>query len=158
MQLLAIILVSAVVFMVAYRLYGGLLVRLLKLDDAHETPAITMRDDVDYAPIEKKFLLSQHFSAIAAAGPIVGPILAGVMFGWVPALIWIVVGCIFIGGVHDFMSLVASIRHGARSIAEVVHQYMNRRCYLLFLTFIWVALVYIIVAFTDIVAASVARN
>jgi carbon starvation protein len=154
MQLLAIVIVCAVVLMVAYRLYGGLLVRLLKLDDSHETPAITMRDDVDYAPIEKKFLLSQHFSAIAAAGPIVGPILAGVMFGWVPALIWIVVGCIFIGGVHDFMSLVASIRHGARSIAEVVHKYMNRRCYLLFLAFIWVALVYIIVAFTDIVAAS----
>jgi carbon starvation protein len=154
MQLLAIVVVCAVVLMAAYRLYGGLLVRLLKLDDSHQTPAITMRDDVDYAPIEKKFLLSQHFSAIAAAGPIVGPILAGVMFGWVPALIWIVVGSIFIGGVHDFMSLVASIRHGARSIAEVVQKYMNRRCYLLFLTFIWVALVYIIVAFIDIVAGS----
>ncbi len=105
-------------------------------------------------PIESKFLLSQHFSAIAAAGPIVGPILAGVMFGWLPALIWILVGSIFIGGVHDFTALVASIRHKARSIAEVVRDHMSRRAFLLFLSFVWLALVYIIVAFTDITAAS----
>ena len=113
-----------------------------------------MRDDIDYVPIEPKFLLSQHFSAIAAAGPIVGPILAGVMFGWLPALIWILVGAIFIGGVHDMAALVASIRHKARSIAEVVRDHMSQRSYVLFLMFIWIALVYIIVAFTDITASS----
>jgi carbon starvation protein len=98
--------------------------------------------------------MSQHFSAIAAAGPIVGPILAGVYFGWVPALLWIVIGSIFIGGVHDITALVASIRHRARSIAQVVREHMSHRCYVLFLIFIWVALVYIIVAFTDMVASS----
>jgi carbon starvation protein len=111
-----------------------------------------MRDDVDYAPIDSKFLLSQHFSAIAAAGPIVGPILAGWMFGWLPALIWILIGSIFIGGVHDITSLTASIRHKARSIAEVVRDHMSRRSYILFLSFVWLALVYIIVAFTDVTA------
>jgi carbon starvation protein len=113
-----------------------------------------MRDDVDYVPIEPRFLMGQHFSAIAAAGPIVGPILAGVMFGWLPALIWILVGSILLGGVHDFTALVASIRHKARSIAEVVRDHMTRRSYVVFLSFIWIALVYIIVAFTDITAAS----
>jgi carbon starvation protein len=139
---------------VAYCTYGPLLVRLLRLDPNATTPAVELRDDVDYAPIEPKFLLSQHFSAIAAAGPIVGPIVAGVAFGWLPALLWILVGSIFIGGVHDFTSLVASIRHKARSIAEVVRDHMSVRAYMLFLAFVWLSLVYIIVAFTDVTASS----
>src|SRR5690606_16787103 len=96
MHLLFIVIFSAVCLAIAYRVYGNLLARLLRLDDSAEMPAVTMRDDVDYQPIEPKFLMSQHFSAIAAAGPIVGPILAGVMFGWLPALIWILVGSIFV--------------------------------------------------------------
>jgi len=130
------------------------LVRLLKLDPKVATPAIKLRDDVDYVPIDQKFLLGQHFSAIAAAGPIVGPILAGAMFGWLPALLWILIGAIFVGGVHDMTALVASIRHKARSIAEVVREHMTRRSFLLFLAFIWLALIYIIVAFADITASS----
>src|SRR5258708_25109772 len=98
-----------------------------------------MRDDVDYAPIDSKFLLSQHFSAIAAAGPIVGPILAGVAFGWVPALLWILIGSILIGGVHDFTSLVASIRHKARSIAEGVRDHMSGPAYVPFFAFVWLS-------------------
>lgn len=154
MSLLVIVLLSAVVLFLAYKIYGGLLVRLLKLDPQVATPAIKLRDDVDFVPIDQKFLLGQHFSAIAAAGPIAGPILAGVLFGWAPALIWIVVGSIFIGGVHDMTALTASIRHKARSIAEVVREHMTRRSYVLFLLFIWFALVYIIVAFADITASS----
>lgn len=154
MSLLSIILIAGICFLVAYRIYGCLLARLLRLDPEAKTPAVEMRDDVDYVPIEPKFLLGQHFSAIAAAGPIVGPILAGLYFGWLPALIWIILGAIFIGGVHDTTSLVASIRHKARSIAEVVRDHMTRRAYLLFLSFIWIALVYIIVAFADITASS----
>ncbi len=154
MSLLAIVVLSAVVLMAAYWIYGPILSRLLRLDPKAETPAVRLRDDVDYVPIEPKFLLTQHFSAIAAAGPIVGPILAGAMFGWAPALIWILVGSVLIGGVHDMTSLVASIRHQARSIADVVREHMTPRSYLLFLAFIWLALVYIVVAFTDITAAS----
>lgn len=154
MYLLPIVIISAACLLAAYRVYGGMLARLLRLDANAVTPAVEMRDDLDYLPIEPKFLMSQHFSAIAAAGPIVGPILAGIMFGWLPALVWILVGSIFIGGVHDITSLVASVRHKARSIAEVVRVHMSRRSYVLFLLFIWIALVYIVVAFTDIVAAS----
>ncbi len=154
MSLLAILVPCAAVLAIAYRIYGSILARLFQLDAAVTTPAVALRDDVDYAPIPPQLLLGQHFSAIAAAGPIVGPILAGVAFGWLPALLWIMLGSIFVGGVHDFSSLVASVRHGARSIAEVVREHMTRRSYVLFLSFVWIALVYIVVAFTDITASS----
>jgi carbon starvation protein len=154
MNLLTVVAGAALVLVAAYFIYGRVLSRLLELDPRRPTPAIEMRDDLDYVPIPSKFLLSQHFSAIAAAGPIVGPILAGLYFGWLPALLWILVGSIFIGGVHDMTSLVASIRHKAMSIAEVVRDHMSRLSYVLFLIFIWIALVYIIVAFTDITASA----
>jgi len=154
MNLLWIVLPSALVLGVAYVTYGRLLGRLLRLDAKAPVPAVEQRDGIDFEPLAPAALLPQHFSAIAAAGPIVGPILAGVLFGWLPALIWIIVGSIFVGGVQDITSLVASIRHRATSIAEVVRLYMSRRSYLMFLTFIWIALVYIIVAFTGVTAAS----
>jgi carbon starvation protein len=154
MSILAVVLISAVILSIAYWSYGGLLERLLKLDPNKATPAVELRDGVDFEPIKATFLLSQHFSAIAAAGPIVGPILAGVAFGWVPALLWILIGSIFIGGVHDMLALTASIRHKAMSIAEVVRDHMTRRSYVMFLSFVWLALVYIIVAFTDLTASA----
>ncbi len=153
MEMLAIVVCSAVILTIAYFTYGRLLSHLFQLDDKTPTPAITMRDDVDYVPCETGPLLSQHFSAIAAAGPIVGPILAGVAFGWLPSLLWILIGSILIGGVHDFAALVASIRHRATSIIEVVRIHISGRAYLLFLAFVWLALVYIVVAFTDITAS-----
>src|SRR6476659_6101309 len=146
MYLLPIVAASALCLTIAYWTYGPILARLLKLDPNAQTPAEALRDDVDYSPIEPKFLLSQHFSAIAAAGPIVGPILAGIYFGWLPALLWILVGSVFLGGLPDMTALVSSIRHKARSIAEVLRDHMSRLSYVLFLTFIWIALVYIIVA------------
>ncbi|MFM8579250.1 MAG: carbon starvation protein A [Planctomycetaceae bacterium] len=154
MSLLLILVPSAILLAIAYRVYGTLLGRLFRLDRDAPTPAVTLRDDVDYEPIAPQLLMGQHFSAIAAAGPIVGPILAGVAFGWLPALLWILIGSIFIGGVHDFSALVASVRHQARSIAEVVREHMSRLSYLLFLAFVWIALIYIVVAFTDITASS----
>jgi len=153
-MMISVVLVSAVILLLAYRIYGSLLVKLLQLDPNRPTPANTLRDDLDYAPLNKGPLLNQHFSAIAAAGPIVGPILAGAAFGWVPALLWILCGSIFIGGVHDFTALVASVRHRGKTIAEVVRENMSQRAFILFLIFIWLALVYIIVAFTDVTAAS----
>lgn len=154
MNLLWIVLPSAVVLTIAYFTYGRLLSHLFRLDPNKQTPAEEINDGLDYEPIPAHSLLPQHFSAIAAAGPIVGPIVAGLTFGWLPALIWILVGSIFIGGVHDMSALVASIRHKASSIAMVVKQHMSKLSYLLFLTFIWIALVYIIVAFTDVTAGS----
>ncbi len=154
MSLLPIVFGCAVVLGAAYVVYGRVLARLLRLDALRPTPAVTRRDGLDYEPIEPKFLMSQHFSAIAAAGPIVGPIAAGLAFGWAPAVLWILFGSIFIGGVHDMAALTASVRHGAGSIAEVVREHMSRRSFLLFLSFVWIALVYIIVAFTDVTTAS----
>ncbi len=153
MEMLAIVVVSAVILTIAYFTYGRLLSRLFQLNDRLPTPAVTMRDDVDYVPCHAAPLLSQHFSAIAAAGPIVGPILAGLTFGWLPALLWILIGSILVGGVHDLSALVASIRHRASSIAEVVRVHISGRAYLLFLSFVWLALVYIVVAFTDVTAS-----
>ncbi len=153
-----VVCLSGIVLLIAYRVYGSILARLLKIDGKAITPAYTLRDEVDYAPLAPGPLLNQHFSAIAAAGPIVGPILAGAAFGWLPAMLWILIGSIFIGGVHDFTALVASVRHQGKSIAEVVRENMSQRAFLLFLTFIWLALVYIIVAFTDITAASFIGN
>ena len=154
MNLLYVVLPSAIVLTIAYFTYGRLLARLFQLDPKRTTPAQELKDGLDYEPLAPGSLVPQHFSAIAAAGPIVGPILAGLTFGWLPALLWILIGSILIGGVHDFGALVASIRHKARSIAEVVRDNMSRRSYLLFLTFIWLALIYIIVAFTDVTATS----
>jgi carbon starvation protein len=154
MNLLWIVLPSAAVLAVAYLTYGRLLSRLLRLNPKAAVPAVELRDGLDFEPVAPAALFPQHFSAIAAAGPIVGPILAGITFGWLPALLWILLGSILIGGVHDITALVASIRHRAMSIAEIVRLYMTRQSYLMFLTFIWIALVYIIVAFTDVTAAS----
>lgn len=155
MNILYIILGAALILCFAYRIYGAFLTeKVFQLDDTRTTPAVEMADGVDYVPVEAKFLAGQHFSAIAAAGPITGPILAGILFGWVPALIWIIVGSIFIGGVLDMGSLVASIRHKAKSINEVVRQNVSTRAYFLFMIFIWITLVYLIVAFTDLTAGS----
>ncbi|MBL9201468.1 MAG: carbon starvation protein A [Opitutaceae bacterium] len=154
MFLILFLAVSGVILGLAYRWYGRILARYLGLDDRVATPAHAKRDGLDFEPASRNWLLPQHFSAIAAAGPIVGPILAGTMFGWLPAWIWIIVGAILVGGVHDLTTLVASVRHDAKSIAEVVKRYMNRRSYLLFLSFIWVSLVYVIIAFTDVTAGT----
>ncbi|MBM3287155.1 MAG: carbon starvation protein A [Candidatus Eisenbacteria bacterium] len=154
MSLLPIVLAGGALLALAYFTYGRFLARVFHLDERNQTPARTVDDGIDFAPTNKWYLLGQHFSAIAAAGPIVGPILAGLMFGWLPAMIWILVGSILIGGVHDFTSLVASIRHKAKSIAEVVRLNMSQRAYYLFLVFIWLCLVYVIIAFTDVTASA----
>ena len=117
-----------------------------------------MEDGSNYVPASKQMLLGQHFSAIAAAGPINGPILAAIWFGWGPALFWCLLGCIFIGGIHDMGSLVASIRNKARSITDVIRLHVSNRAWMLFMIFVWLCLVYIIVAFGDITASSFVGN
>ncbi len=151
-SLAAILLLSLVAFALAHRFYGRLLARLFGLDPATRTPAHVHEDGEDFVPTPRFYLLSQHFSAISAAGPIVGPIVAATMFGWQPALWWIVLGCIFIGAMHDFAALVASVRHGAGSIAQVLKQNLNPRSYTVFTIYIWLALIYVIIAFTDVTA------
>ncbi|HXH07824.1 MAG TPA: carbon starvation CstA family protein, partial [Vicinamibacterales bacterium] len=149
--LAAAVLVSLVA---GYRLYGGFVARQYALDASARTPAERYADGVDFVPTRPFYLLGQHFSAIAAAGPIAGPILACQQFGWLPCILWITLGVIFIGAVHDFSTLVASVRHEGRSIAEVIRTNLGPGAWVAMLIFIWVALVYVIVAFTDITAAT----
>ncbi|MFA5271283.1 MAG: carbon starvation CstA family protein, partial [Candidatus Omnitrophota bacterium] len=149
-SLLILIVISVFVF--AYIFYGRFLASRVRLDNNSPTPATRINDGVDYVPAKPALLLGQHFSAIAAAGPIVGPVLACLWFGWLPALLWIVLGAIFIGGSHDFFALISSVRHNGASVGEIVKKYMPGRAYKLFLIFVWFALVYVIIAFTDITA------
>ena len=155
MPIIVIVLGLALIFYGAYRTYGTFLAKkVYALDNQNVTPAVEMEDGLDYVPTEPRFLLGQHFSAIAAAGPITGPIIAGIAYGWVPALIWIMIGSIFIGGVHDMGSLVASVRNKGRSITETVRQNVSRNAWILFNLFVFVTLVMIVVAFTDITTSS----
>jgi carbon starvation protein len=147
-----LVLIVFAIFIIGYKFYGAFLSKQARLTNDNPTPACQINDGIDYVPAKPQLLLGQHFSAIAAAGPIVGPILACIWFGWLPTLLWIVVGAIFIGGVHDFSSLVASIRHKASSIGEIVKLHMSPTSHILFLVFVWFALVYVIIAFTDITA------
>ncbi|HEY5945196.1 MAG TPA: carbon starvation CstA family protein [Kofleriaceae bacterium] len=150
------LLAAAVIAVLAlgYRSYGRLISRQFALATTTDTPAHTKADGVDFVPTRPFYLFGQHFSAIAAAGPIVGPILACQAFGWLPALLWIMLGVIFIGAVHDFTTLVASVRHDARSIAEVVKHTLGDKAWLAILLFIWLALIYVIVAFVDVTAST----
>lgn len=138
----------------AYRLYGGWIARRFDLDDGRPTPAHTREDGVDYVPTRRGYLFAQHFSAIAAAGPIAGPILACQAFGWGPCLAWIAFGVVLIGSVHDFSALAASVRHGGLSIAEITRGALGPRAGRAIMTFIWIALVYVVVAFADITAGT----
>src|SRR5688500_5654226 len=147
-------LIVLVVLGVGYGLYGRIVARALGLSDKNTTPATKVNDGVDYVPTRKFYLLGQHFSAIAAAGPIAGPILACQQFGWLPAILWIGFGVVFIGAVHDFSTLVASVRHDGRSIAEVIRVHLGQRAWGAMMAFIWLALVYVIVAFTDVTAST----
>lgn len=135
-----------------YVLYGKFIAAQYNLDAAAVTPAAEKNDGLDFVPTKPFYLLGQHFSAIAAAGPIVGPIAACLVFGWGPCLLWIVLGVILIGAVHDFSALVASVRHGAHSVAEITRVNISHRAWLVLTAFIWLALVYVIVAFTDVTA------
>jgi carbon starvation protein len=153
-QLTLIAVVFLALIAVAYRTYGGWIARQMRLDPQTTTPAQELEDGVDFVPTRPFYLFGQHFAAIAAAGPIAGPIIACQEFGWLPCLLWIGIGVVLIGAVHDFMALAASVRHGARSIADIAREHLGSRAGVAMMAFIWLALVYVIVAFADITASS----
>lgn len=154
-----IFILSAVLFGIAYLTYGRIfLQRAFDVDGQLKTPSHEQYDGVDYVPSRPSILLGHHFSSIAGAGPIVGPIIAVVAFGWLPALVWILLGSIFIGGVHDFSAIMASIRHKGRSIAEIASIYMSPLSYRLMLIFIWLTLSYVLVVFLDLTASTFTQS
>lgn len=134
--------------------YGRWIARQFHLDDQRPTPAHELNDGEDYVPTPPFYLFGQHFSAIAAAGPIAGPIIACVAFGWLPCLLWIALGVVLIGAVHDFSALAASLRHSAKSVAEITRDRLGLGAGRAMMAFIWIALVYVTVAFTDITAGT----
>lgn len=148
-----IILSSVIIFLVAYIVYGKYLAKKWGIDVTKVTPAHELNDGVDYVPAKAPVLLGHHFSSIAGAGPIVGPIAAAI-FGWVPILLWIIIGSIFFGGVHDMGSLFASVRHKGKSLGEVIGVTMGRRGKLLFAIFAWLTLILVVAAFANIVAST----
>lgn len=152
---LVILLGALVVFLIAYVTYGSWLAKQWGVDPKRVTPAHTMEDGVDYMPAKSPVLLGHHFASIAGAGPINGPIQAAV-FGWVPVLLWIILGGIFFGAVQDFSSIVVSIRHGGKSLGEVLEENVGHKCKVLFTVFSWLVLLLVIAAFADIVAGTFA--
>jgi len=154
---IVIILVSIAIFFAAYVVYGGWLCKKWGIDTKRTTPSHTKEDGVDYVPTSKGVVLGHHFASIAGAGPITGPI-AAAMFGWVPVLLWIVIGSIFFGGVHDFGALVASIRHDGNTIGEVIEKNIGKRGKKLFAIFAWLTLILVVAAFLNIVASTFAST
>ena len=121
-----ILIISLVVLVIGYICYGGWLSKQWGVQDTTKTPSHELEDGVDYVPAKAPVLMGHHFSSIAGAGPINGPIQAAV-FGWVPVMLWVLIGGIFFGGVHDFGALFASVRHKGQSIGEVISANMSPR-------------------------------
>lgn len=143
---------GAAAFVLAYFIYGRFLDRRMQVTAQLPTPAHVLQDNLDYVPTRPVILFGHHFSSIAGAGPIVGPIIAALAFGWAPVFFWIVLGAIFVGGVHDFGSLMASIRHQGRSVGQICRDLLSPLSYKIFLWFIWLTMVYILIVFLDLTA------
>ena len=146
-----LMIVALITLLIGYILYGRYIAQKLGLDPKRTTPAHTKEDGVDYVPTKAPILMGHHFASIAGAAPIIGPIVAAV-FGWVPVLLWILIGSVFLGGVHDFSSLVASIRHGGKTIGEVIEEHIGKAGKRLFLAFAWSLVVLVIAVFAHAVA------
>lgn len=153
MTALIIILVAIALLVVGYVTYGSWLAKQWGIDPSRKTPAIEMEDGVDYVAAKPAVLMGHHFSSIAGAGPINGPIQASV-FGWVPVFIWCIVGGIFFGGLQDFGSLFASVRHEGKSVGEIIESSMGEKAKKLFIIFALLVLILVIASFVNVVAGT----
>lgn len=157
MSLSLLLLISAVILFLAYRLYGNFVYKKFGLDDSRKAPSHTHRDGVDYEPSKPIVVLGHHFASIAGAGPIVGPIIA-VTFGWIPAVIWILAGGIFFGAVHDLGSMAASLRTEGKSIGVIIRNQIGAKGKQLFVLFSFSTLILVIGVFADIIAKTFVSN
>ncbi len=153
MNAMLVVLVGCAILVVGYIFYGGWLAKQWGVDDTKTTPAHELEDGMDYVPAKAPVLMGHHFSSIAGAGPINGPIQAAV-FGWVPVVLWVLIGGIFFGAVHDYGALFASIRHKGQSLGEVVAVNIGERAKKLFLVFSYLTLILVVAAFASIVAST----
>ena len=148
-----ILLISLAVLVAAYLLYGRWLAKKWGIDPKAKTPAYEYEDGVDYVPAEPQVVFGHQFASIAGAGPINGPIQAA-MFGWIPILLWCLVGGVFIGAVHDFSSMYASVKNKGNSIGLIIEEYVGKTGKKLFLLFCWLFCILVVAAFADIVAST----
>jgi len=152
-----LLLVGIVCFTAAYFLYSRFIARSIGVDPSRPTPAHSMKDGIDYVPAHPMVLYGHHFAAIAGAGPIIGPVLAA-QFGWAAVALWIVLGCIFIGAMHDMVTLFLSVRHQGKSIGSVIEEVLGRPGKMIFLMFCFAALVLVMAVFTGQVADAFVSN
>ena len=153
MTALLIVLAAIVLLFTGYVFYGSWLAKQWGIDPTKKTPAIEKEDGVDYVAAKPAVLMGHHFSSIAGAGPINGPIQASI-FGWVPVFLWCIIGGIFFGGLQDFGSLFASIRHDGKSVGEIIEDSMGSRAKKLFIIFALLVLILVIASFVNIVAGT----
>jgi carbon starvation protein len=145
---LAIISIATFIFILAYRFYGDTVVRIWQIDETRQTPAFTKYDGVDYIPSKNWLVLfGHHFASIAGAGPIIGPVIAVCFWGWLPALIWVILGSIFLGGIHDFGSLMMSVREEGATIGDIASRSISHKAKLILSIFTWLALILVIAVF-----------
>jgi len=153
MNSLVIALGAIVLFWLGYQFYSRAFAKIWDIDPKRETPAVTHYDAVDYVPAKHwTVLFGHHFASIAGAAPVIGPIIALSIWGWVPALVWVILGTILFGGIHDFSSLMVSIRHEGTSIADVAKTVISRRAKVIFSLFIWLTLILVIAVFVHFCA------
>ncbi|MFB3919986.1 carbon starvation protein A [Candidatus Velamenicoccus archaeovorus] len=153
MSSLVVLLGCLAVFALGYFVYGGRIAGLFPIDPRRETPAVKKFDGVDYVPAKNWLVLfGHHFSSIAGAGPIIGPVIGCIWWGWFPSVVWIVLGTVLVGGVHDFAALMISVREEGASVAEVSATVVSRKARLIFSVFVWLTLILVIAVFADLCA------
>jgi len=153
MNSIVLIAVTFIFFWIGFRFYSRYIEGQFGIEPNRATPAYTKYDGVDYVPAKHwTMLFGHHFASIAGAAPIIGPVLAVSIWGWVPTLLWVVVGTVLMGGVHDYCSLLISVKHEGSSIAEIAKKYVSNRAKTIFLIFVWLTLILIIAVFVALAA------
>ncbi|AQQ70353.1 Inner membrane protein YjiY [Limihaloglobus sulfuriphilus] len=153
MDVLILLIVCSAGYVIAYNTYGKFLAnKIFRLDYNKQTPSVTLEDGTDFVPTKKAIIFGHHFTSIAGTGPIVGPAI-GVIWGWLPAVLWVFLGSIFMGAVHDFGSLIISMRNEGKSLSEIAARYINPRVRMIFFLIVFVTLLLVISVFGVVIAA-----
>ncbi|MCK4759360.1 MAG: carbon starvation protein A, partial [Candidatus Aminicenantes bacterium] len=153
MNTLIIAFILIVWLILGYKIYGNFIEKkVVQPDKARVTPAHELKDGIDYSPAKKSLLFGHHFSSIAGAGPILGPLLGVLYFGWLGALLWVAIGSIFLGAVHDYTSLMISVQNKGKSLADISENTLGFRTKIIFSVFIWMTLALVIAVFAVVAA------
>jgi carbon starvation protein len=150
-----IVVVVGLWMFLGYKIYGKFIEKRLKINDKEKTPAVKYRDNMDFSPAKEPFLIGHHFASIAGAGPIIGPILAVSYFGWLPVVLWVSIGSVFMGAMHDYVALIASVRNKAKGVSNIAKNYLGSKSGWIFGLMIWVTLILIITVFSVSSAESI---